>query len=403
MVSRYQTAAAMLAAGDGLGALSQVGRDETPEGLALCGCAFAQIGDFERAQRFLARAARGFGAADPIARARCVTASAEVSLATRELTGSLSGLRQASAALSASGDLVNALHARLVLARSLMFLDQQVEAAQILERVSLRRAPPLLAATAELIRAELALRQVEIAQARAALSRAQRAAERAAIPALVREITRVKEGLLAPAARLIARGEVRVLPLIEVERVLAKGAWLVDACRRELRCGARRVSFVGKPVLLELMCCLAEAWPEVVPRERLIERGFGARRSNETHRARLRVELGRLRRLLAKVGSIQAEGAGYRLVAADNVQVLLPATAHEHAALLALLSDGASWSSSALALALGASQRTLQRALLSLEESGRVVGRGQGRARRWSVAPLYALPPQLFGLLALRA
>jgi hypothetical protein len=202
---------------------------------------------------------------------------------------------------------------------------------------------------------------------------------------------------------LVASGQVRVLPLLEVARVLAKPDWLVDACRRELRSGQRVVSFARKPVLMELLRCLAEDWPEVVPRDLLIERGFGVHRSNESHRARLRVELGRLRRLLAGSGSIQAEGVGYRLVAADggNVQVLLPPVDGEHAALLALLSDGVSWSSSALALALGTSQRTLQRALLSLEEKGRVVGRGQGRARRWSVAPLCTLPPQLFGLLAL--
>jgi len=397
----------MLARGDALGALSQVGRDETPEASALCGCAFAQIGDFERAQRYLSRAARGFGADDPVARARCVTASAEVSLGARTLMGSLSDLREAIVLLSEHDDAANSLHARLVLARSLMFLDRRSEAEQILDELSLRAAPPLLAATAALVRAELALRRVAIADARLALSRAQRLAERAGIPALMREIARAQEGLLAPAARLVSRGEVRVLPLVQVERVLEKGAWLVDACRRELRAGARRVSFLRKPVLLELLCCLAEAWPNVAPRELLIERGFGARRSNETHRARLRVELGRLRRLLTGSGSIRAEGAGYRLVAAQGggsgVQVLLPPVSGEHAAVLALLSDGESWSSSALALALGASQRTLQRALLSLEESGRVVGRGQGRARRWSVAPLYALPPQLFGLLSLPA
>ena len=397
----------MLAAGDPLGALSQVGRDQTPDALALCGCAFAQIGDFERAQRYLARAARGFGAADPVARARCVTASAEVSMAARELSVPLAGLRQALGLLSERGDVTNGVHARLVLARSLMFLDRRAEAEQTLGAVRLRGAPAVLAATAELIRAELALRRVDVSEARAALSRAQRAAERAAIPALLREIARVQEGLLAPAARLVSSGQVRVLPLIELERVLAKPAWIVDACRRELRCGERRVSFLRKPVLLELLCCLAEAWPRVVPREQLIERGFGARRSNETHRARLRVELGRLRRLLSGSGAVQAEGSGYKLIAADGgrtgVHVLLPAVAGEHAALLALLSDGVSWSSSALALALGTSQRTLQRALLSLEESGRVVGRGQGRSRRWSVAPLCALPPQLFGLFALPA
>lgn len=399
MSARYQAAAARLSAGDPLGALSQVGRDDTPEAHALCGCAFAQIGDYERAQRYLARAARGFGSADPLARARCVIASAEVSLAARELTSSLSGLRQAAVVLSGHGDAGNALHARLLLARSLLLRDRRAEAEQVLAVLSMRGASPLLAATAELIRAELALREVQVAAARGALSRAQRAAERAQIPALTREIARVQEGLLAPAARLVVSEQVRLLPLVEVERVLAKAAWCVDACRRELRCGGRRVQLARKPVLMELLCCLAQAWPRVVSRDALIAHAFGARRSNESHRARLRVELGRLRRLLAGAGSIQAEGAGYRLVVAEEVAVMLPPIDGEHAAVLALLSDGASWSSSALALALGVSQRTLQRALLNLEESGRVVGRGQGRARRWSVAPLFALPPQLVGLL----
>jgi DNA-binding winged helix-turn-helix (wHTH) protein len=202
-----------------------------------------------------------------------------------------------------------------------------------------------------------------------------------------------------PAARLIERGELRTLQLTEVRHVLDQAQWLIDVCRRELRRGALCVNFARRPVLLNLLCCLGEAWPSSVAREHLIERAFGTRSSNESHRARLRVELGRLRTLLVGLGKIQADGPGYRLITHQSavVQVLLPAVDGEHAALLALLSDGASWSTSALALALGSSQRTLQRALLGLEEKGRVTRRGRGRAQRWFAAPLAGLP---FGLLA---
>jgi hypothetical protein len=271
----------------------------------------------------------------------------------------------------------------------------------VLANVDLRRAPAPLVATAELIGAELALRRVEVTMARAALGRAHKAAKRAGIPALEREIARSQAGLLAPAARLITGGQTRMLTLLELERVLGRADWLVDACRRELRYGARRVDLSRKPVLHELLCCLAEAWPNAATREQLIERGFGARRVNDSQRARLRVELARLRRALGGLGVVEAEATGFRLVAADSskVQLLGPPLEGEHAALLALLGDGESWSSSALALALGMSQRTLQRALLSLEASGKVSSHGRARARRWIAAPQWALTPLLVGLL----
>jgi DeoR/GlpR family transcriptional regulator of sugar metabolism len=60
----------------------------------------------------------------------------------------------------------------------------------------------------------------------------------------------------------------------------------------------------------------------------------------------------------------------------------------EHASVLAFLADGESWSSSALALALGASQRTVQRALDSLAAAGKVQAFGRGRARRWTTPPV---------------
>lgn len=405
MDEALKAAAELLAAGNPLAALSHVSRSATPQALALTGCAFAQIGDFERAKRFLTRAARAFGAASPVERARCVTAIAEVALAARELAVPLGSLRGAIAVLAASGDRDNAAHARLVLARSLLVAGKGVEAERELAQLEVRRARPQLTAAAELLRAELALRRMDLDAARRAIARGQKAAQRAAIPALTRELECLHASLYAPAARLIERGELRVLQLTEVQRVLRQAQWLVDVCRRELRSGERRVSFQRKPVLLALLCCLGEASPSTVPRERLIERAFGTRSgsSNESHRARLRVELGRLRTLLRGLGTVQAEGPGYHLVASKQavVQVLLPPVDGEHAALLALLSDGARWSTSALALALGTSQRTLQRALLALEEKGRVNSRGRGRAQRWFAAPLAGLPPQLLGFLAL--
>jgi hypothetical protein len=60
----------------------------------------------------------------------------------------------------------------------------------------------------------------------------------------------------------------------------------------------------------------------------------------------------------------------------------------EHGSVLALLDDGESWSSSALALALRTSQRTVQRALDLLAVAGKVQSFGRGRARRWVTTPV---------------
>ena len=73
---------------------------------------------------------------------------------------------------------------------------------------------------------------------------------------------------------------------------------------------------------------------------------------------------------------------------ARAVVVLAPPIDGEQASLIALLSDGAAWSTSALALALGASQRTVQRALVELEGEGRVRSIGRTRAQRWLSPPL---------------
>lgn len=381
--------------------MPHVALDESADALSLRGIALAQLGDLTRAKALLTRAMRKYGARQPLPRARCVTALAEVALAARELSVPLESLRAAVQVLDAHGDAPNALHARLLLARYLLLSGQLTSAERTLAATRLRRAPPALIASAELLRAELALRRLDAKLARDALQHAQSAAERAAIPALSRELAQFARALRTPAARLIESGETQLLTLADVERVLARSTWLVDGCRRVLRCGSKSVSFARKPVLFSLLRALAEVWPAGVAREALIARAFDARSVNASHRARLRVELGRLRKLLAGVADIHADARGYRLaVRAPRAQVLVPPIDGDDAALMALLNDGAHWSTSALALALGTSQRTLQRLLTSLQASGAVSSSGRGRAQRWFVAPLSALGPQVFGLFA---
>jgi len=163
----------------------------------------------------------------------------------------------------------------------------------------------------------------------------------------------------------------------------------VDACRRAARRDQREVRLARRPVLFEILRALAEAWPGESARETLIERAFGARRANASHRARLRVEIGRLRRELRSLGDVRATPRGFTLVPrSGEVRVLAPPIESPDAAVLALMADGETWSTSALGLALGSSQRTVQRALRALEESGNVRMLGRGRARRWLASPI---------------
>ena len=386
MNSLVAAAARALAAGDPLGALNRVALRDDPPALALRGIAMAQLGDYDRARKLLRRAARGFGSRERLARARCQVAEAEVALAARDLRGPVRALDAAAQALDALGDRANALYARLVGARRQLLVGELEAAEQTLAAVDLDAAdvPPPVAARAELICAELALRRVRVAAAGAALGRAHAAALVAGIPALVAEIGRVRRALSAPSARLIRGGVARPVRLDEVEALFASGALVVDACRRAVRGPARSVPLAGRPVLFALVGALAEAWPADVPRERLIERAFEAR-ANESHRARLRVELGRLRAALRPLARIEATRLGFALVPAGRraVVVLAPPIDGPAGAIVALLEGGESWSTSALARALGSSQRTVQRALGQLQESAAVRAVGRGRSRRW--------------------
>jgi len=385
MDSLIAAAARALAAGDALGALKHVALREDPPALALRGIAMAQLGEHPRARELLRRAARGFGAHEELARARCVVAEAEVALAMRDLGGSPRSLAAASATLEARADHANALQARLIATRRLLLLGRLDEAAAALARLEAHDLPPRLAAVAELAAAELALRSLRPGPAQAALARAQEAAIRARVPALLAEVAEARAALDRPAARRLFTDGEQALRLEEIGELLASGALVVDACRRGLRAGAAWRPLARRPVLFALARALAEAWPGDVDRHALILCAFGARRPNESHRARLRVEIGRLRALVAALARIEATARGFVLVprSARVVAVLAPPIEGDQASLLALLSDGAAWSTSALALALGASQRTVQRALVELEAAGRVRSIGRARARRW--------------------
>src|SRR5437667_148776 len=250
MDSLIAAAGRALVVGDALGAFKRVGLRDDPPALALRSIAMAQLGEHPRARELLRRAARGFGAHEELARARCVVAEAEVALAMRDLRGS-----------------------------------------------------PRTSA--------------------AALDR--------------------------PAARRVHAGRDQPLRLDEVEALLASGALVVDACRRGLRAGATWRPLARRPVLFALAHALAEAWPGDVDRQALIARAFGARRPDESHRARLRVEIGRLRALVAPVARIEASARGFALTPRGEraVVVLAPPIDGDQASLLALLADGAAWSTSA--------------------------------------------------------
>lgn len=390
MDSLIAASARALATGDVLTALKHVALRDDPPALALRGIAMAQLGDLARARELLRRAQRGFGAHEVLARARCGLAEAEVALALRELGGNSEPLSAIATVLEAQGDAINALQAWLILARRMLLLGKLDDAAHALAKLEGRQLPPALGAMADLTAATLALRRMQIAQARILLERARMAAAQAGVGALQAEVDEARAKLDQPAARCLGGGADQLLRIDQVQQLLDSGALIIDGCQRGIRFGASWQSLARRPVLFALACALAEAWPGEVDRDVLITRAFGMRHYDETLRARLRVEISRLRGFIAVQAHIEATAAGFRLSprSANSVRVLLPPIEGEQGALLALLADGAAWSTSALGLALGQSQRNAQRALLELEAAGRVYATGRGRAQRWRAVPL---------------
>jgi DNA-binding winged helix-turn-helix (wHTH) protein len=388
MDSLVTAAARALSTGDPLGALKRVAlRDDAPA-LALRGIAMAQLGEFARAKELLRNAAHAFGQKEAVARARCIVAQAEIALASRDLGWPAKMLDAARLTLEAHGDRLNAGFARYLEVRRLLLIGRLDEAELMLADLDPSLFLPASRTFHELVVAGIAMRRLRTKEARAALARAERAAHQAGIPALMAEVESASRILNTPAARLIARGDERLVLLEEVEALLASKAIVIDACRNLVRHANTLVSLARRPVLLALARALGEAWPGDVPRDVLLARAFGARFVDESHRARLRVEIGRLRRMLRKVTGISATKRGFALVPqrGHEVVVLARPVEEEHADVLAFLTDGESWSSSALAL--GTSQRSVQRALDSLAAEGKVQSFGRARSRRWITPPV---------------
>jgi DNA-binding winged helix-turn-helix (wHTH) protein len=390
MDSLITASARALAAGDPLGAMKRVALRNDAPALALRGIAMAQLGDFPRAKELLRRAARAFTAKEAVARARCVVAEAEVALASRDLSWPAKTLDAARATLEQHGDRLNAAFARYLAVRRLLLIGRLDDVERMLANLDPAPFPPALRTAHELVIAGIAMRRLRTKEARAALARAEQASCQAHIPALTAEVESAWRILNTPAARRIARGKERLLLLEEVEALLSSKVLVIDACRNVVRNADTLVSLTTRLVLFALARALAEAWPEDVPRDVLLARAFGARLVDESHRARLRVEIGRLRRMLRPLAAITATERGFALKphSRSEVVVLARPVEEEHGAVLAFLADGESWSSSALALALGASQRTVQRALDELAAAGKVQSFGQARARRWITAPV---------------
>lgn len=390
MDSLITAAALALAAGDPLGALDRVALREDPPALALRGIAMAQLGDLDRAKTLLRRAARGFGPKEAVARARCVVAEAEIALVSRDLGWPAKILDAARVTLEKHGDRLNAAHAGHLKVRRLLLIGRLDEAEDVLAGLDPMPLPPASRAAHELAVAGIAMRRLRTKPARRALEWASHAARRAGIRGLIAEVDSAFLALDTPAARLIAGGEQRPLLLEEVEALQTSPALVVDSFRYVIRKQQAIVSLATRPVLFALARTLAEAWPGDVSRAKLIAEAFGGRHADESHRARLRVEIGRLRAALRGLADIGATSHGFALAPreARDVVVLARPIEERHAAVLAFLADGESWASSALALALGTGQRSVQRALVQLSEAGKVQFFGHGRARRWMTPPV---------------
>jgi len=114
--------------------------------------------------------------------------------------------------------------------------------------------------------------------------------------------------------------------------LLASNGFVVDACRHVVRRASTVVSLAKRPVLCALARALSEAWPGDVPRDALVARAFGAKLADESHRARLRVEVGRLRTVLRTLADVSATQRGFALAPRTRGDRAGPASAgiHDH-------------------------------------------------------------------------
>lgn len=383
-------AARLLGAGAPFEALQLVALRDDATALALRGIALAQIGDLERGGKLLRKAHASFPDSNRLAKARCNLAEAEIRIALRDFRTASHLITGLVTALDSLQDAYNAMYALQIEARLLMLTGRIGEARKRLETIVPIAMPAALRSGHLLLRAELAARRLRAREAELLLADAVALAGEHAM--LRAQAAALRGALERPVARTAAGG---LLVLREVEELLEGGALVIDLGRLMLRCDDMQTDFASRPVLFGLLQILAEHWPADATRDMLVERVFGARDVDDGYRNRLRVEIARLRRYVAGTADIRSTARGYRLVplGSRDVAVLSPPVASPEARLLALLSDGEAWSSFALASALGASQRSVQRALAALAREGQARPVGNGRSRCWVARPLAGLPP----------
>nr|WP_314258592.1 helix-turn-helix domain-containing protein [uncultured Devosia sp.] len=393
MDSSLNAAALALAHGDVLGALNRVALRTDPSALAIHGTAMAQLGDFAQARKLLRKAAQAFGRREEIARARCVLAEAEIALVSRDLAWPDQRLEQARTTLLRRGDVGNAAHATCIAARLHLLLGQLDRATAELATLRPVDLQPSTRAAWWLTTAGIHVRRIHARAAHRALSEGLDAARASAIPPLLAEVEAAQQSLAGPAAFLTKEDTTTPATLADVEQLFASQTLVLDTLRATLRQGEKIISFASRPVLFALLHSLASGAD--VSRETLLRHAFGARHADESHRARLRVEITRLRPLLESFGEISATSAGYCLKTTQPIATLALPGLEQNSAVLALLSDGELWSSSALAQVLQLSLRTVQRALDELQRQARIQPIGNGRARRWTILALPGFPTTL--------
>jgi hypothetical protein len=382
-VPAFVEAGEALARGDPLRALALVGRDDRAIGLVLRGIAYAQLGDLELARRSLVLAVSV--AADPGTRARARAALAEIALSTGDPAPAARAARASAEELAALGDARNAAMQRLVLARAEVLLGRLGEARHVVAEVLATPLPPDLRAVASLAQAEIAVRALAATEARDALGRARRALLEAPHQLLDRALVAMERELSVSVARILRAGVLRDADLFAIEAVCRGETLLVDACRRLVLGGRVTLPLARRPILFALVFALARAWPSPVPRDELAASVFDARRPNASHRARLRVEIGRLRKAMDGLAAEPvAAGDGYALRSQRDVALLLLPSDDETARAAFLLGDGASWSAKGLAEHAGISKRTAQRALAALVERRGAIRTGTGRGVRYA-------------------
>ena len=235
-------------------------------------------------------------------------------------------------------------------ARAALRLGRPADAERLLRHAKFAPAAPLERTFAELVRVDLAAKRGDPELLTSALASAGAAAERAAIPALVSEVARIRDHYEGPTAVITSRGKARTASFCEVWALGRSADVVIDGGGREVRSSGECVTFARRPVLFELLRVLAETWPVAVPRDALIARAFGARRPNESHRIRLRVEVGRLRKIVRPWLGVVAEGLGYALSATGEVVLVMPLEESPASRLLSLMHGGDAWSSSSLAV-----------------------------------------------------